>query len=344
MLSSHPISRVVGLSTEDSPSSLTRQECPAIQNVEVDRGGVCRTRDGYERLSSTQVKDSSWRLRGAPYNATVYHDYYDAIVIPHRSEYNVSSGTTQFFASIIVDFQLSGVGTTVQQFSSGDTYVLSKGTSASSSAQPFRLFLDTTAGNVRWNASIYDGVSATLYTAQYTDSALTTSTSVGKRRYVEVSVLFFDSGTSMRLNLSVYDALTSTLLGSSQTNIGSTWSLSSSAPWIIGAYPNSSGYPTIAATHEFLMARVAEFRIGNGSGFTSILAANDTTVITRELRPGEYGVNSGVVGYWKLNDGDYARVYDSCDTAENTYYTGSLVGNHGQHWNKIGRASCRERV
>jgi hypothetical protein len=64
-----------------------------------------------------------------------------------------------------------------------------------------------------------------------------------------------------------------------------------------------------------------------------IHASRLLTVITRELRPGEYGVNSGVVGYWKLNDGDYSRVYDSCDTAENTLYTGSLVGNHGVHWN-----------
>jgi len=330
MLASHPISRVVGLSTEDSPSSLARLECPALQNVEVDRGGVCRTRDGYERLSSTQVNDSSWRLRGAPYNATIYHDYYDAIVIPHRTEYNVSAGITQFMVAMTIDFQSSGVGTTVQQFQSGDTYVLSKGNSSSSANHPFRLFLDYSGGAIRWNASVYDGVSATLYTAQLSDAALT-STPVGTRRYVEVRILNFDSGTTMRLQLAVYNGSTGAQIGSTaETGIGSTWSLTSSSPWIIGAYPNSSGYPTIAATHEYLMAKVAELRVSKGSYSTSM--DFDSTVYARELRPSEYSAST-VVGYWKLNDGDYSRVYDSCDTAENTYYTGSLVGNHGVHWN-----------
>jgi len=322
---------VVGLSTEDSPSSLTRQECPAIQNVEVDRGGVCRTRDGYERLSSTQVKDSSWRLRGSPYNATLFHEYYDAIVIPHHSDYNVSAGTTEFLAAITVKFEASGVGTTLQQFASGDTYVLSKGNSSSSANHPFRLFLDYNAGAIRWNASIYDGVSATLYTAQISDTLLTAAP-VGSQRYVEVSVQRFVSGTIMRLLFEVHDPNSGQIGSTVSVNIGATWSLTSSNPWIIGAYPNSSGYPTVAATHEYLMAKVAEFRLEVGNLTIDKATLGYYKTISSELIPSVYSAST-IKGYWKLNDGDYARVYDSCDTVENAYYTGSRKGNHGKHWN-----------
>jgi len=312
---------------------LTRQECPAIQNVEVDRGGVCRTRDGYERLSSTQVKDSSWRLRGAPYNATVYHDYYDAIVIPPSTRYDVAAGTSSFFASMNVKFKRSGVGTYVQQFQTGDTYVLSSGTSASAASHSVRLYLDFST-NVRWNAVIYDGVSAAASTARVSDSDLD-SNPVDKHRYVELIVYGNgEGGGGVRLTLNVYNGDTGALIGSNQAliaGLGGTWSLTTGR-WIVGAYPDTNGYPTIAATHEFLMAQVAELRIQTGTGSTLLPSAGLGTLYDRELKPSEYSATA-TKGYWKLNDGDYARVYDSCDTAENTYYTGSLVGNHGQHWN-----------
>lgn len=323
------VSRVVGLSTEMEPTSLGRTECPAMQNVEVDRGGVCRTRDGTKRLHATPYKDASWRLRGAPYNATVFHEYYDAIIIPSDTRYDVATGTNQLVISGTLRFSRSPVDTYLS--SNGDTYIVGKGdVSALQASLPIRIFIDYSAG-FRWNAVVYDSVSAALYTSTVADTALDTS-SDGVGRYFELRVGFFDSGTAMRLTLDVYDTDEDTQVGTAETNIGSTWGITANTnPIVVGSYVDSGGYPAIAATHNYLSAKIAELRWEVGA-LTISRQTLGTAAWKRELRPSEYSAST-VKGYWKFNDGDYTRVRDFCDTVENTLYTGSLKGNHGQHWN-----------
>lgn len=306
------VSRLVGLSTEIDPTSLGRTECPTMRNVEIDRGGLVRTRDGIKRLHSTPYKDASWRLRGAPYNPTVFHEYYDAIVIPHDSRYSASS---QFCISIKLKFSRSPVDTYLS--SNGDTYVIAKGdTSALNSSLPVRVFLDYSAGT-RWNAQFYDTGAGALVSVTVADTALDT-TSDGVYRHVEVVA------TGVALVLYIYDA--TSLIGSATAafqsiNFGT-------RPWVIGSYVDTGGYPVIAATHNYLSAKVSDFLVEIGGVSTALISGAGP----REFMPSEYSPST-VKGYWKFNDGDYTRVRDFCDTVENPLYTGTLKGNHGAHWN-----------
>ena len=82
------LAQSVGFSSEFQPSSLHRSELPNAQNCHFDQGGLCVTRDAYKRLSTEAVKDASWRLRGAPYDKDLYHEYRDSFFIPHHSKFD----------------------------------------------------------------------------------------------------------------------------------------------------------------------------------------------------------------------------------------------------------------
>lgn len=325
----HQIQRSVGLSTEDVPSTLSRVEQPYLSNVEVDRGAVVMSRDGYEVIIPEQAKDASLRLRGAIYHASLYGQFRDAIVIPYDSRYAFAgAGLSSLFVSFVVEFDRSGIGNDLSTIGDG-TEVFVWGTTASASAMKIRVFIDYSSG-YRWNLQCYDSTGATAVTATVADSDLDTG-SVGKKRYIEIKV-------GVNMSIAVYDAADGSSIGS-DSDTANVISPTVGTPMVFGMYVDSNGYPSNVATHHALHAKIAEIRIAQyvtyvGGEFPEISTSSD--VYSRELRPSEYkSFLSGleVVSYFKCNDGNHERIYDSCDTVENPLYRGSRKGNHGRHWN-----------
>lgn len=143
------ISRVVGLSTEESPTSQSRTENPRIRNLEVDQGGVATTRDGYERLASEAFTDSSIRLRGAPYHATLWHEFRDAILIPYHEDYR-PTGDEEFTLAGIIEF--TPLPNTIADGSSpltitNDYGIISRGTTTASGTITITAFAQLNAGD-----------------------------------------------------------------------------------------------------------------------------------------------------------------------------------------------------
>lgn len=319
------IDRVVGLSTEAEPQSLSRTECPSIRNVEVDLGGICRTRNGYKRLHATTLKDASWRLRGAPYNVSIYNNFYDALVIPNRSAYTPTA-SNEFYMGIAVEIRENAIGFALSGLD--EVPIVAKGTPAD---LKIHLRLVQSGGFWFWRLSVKEATTPATLTVNVADTALDGGNQIGTKRFVEFGSV---DGTGS-LNLKVYNLDTGASIGTaSDAAFQSKTFDAGTAPILIGAYPGTDGYPSITAGFQYAPIRVAEVRIATDfvAATPAIAVAGTSGIQARELLPSEYS-GAEVKGYWKCNDGDYLRLRDSCDLTEDEDYRGTLEGNHGGYWN-----------
>ena len=304
-LHSRRISRVVGLSTENTPASLPRTHCPDLKNVVIDKGGICEARAGYQRLSSAAVKDSSWRFRGEFISATYFQEFWDGLKLPFPSQ---MSGADRTYYSINLTLRESGALKRGPQ--SGNRMIVAH--IGDPNAPFMRIWLD---GQTDWKATILADAGAKTVTVA--DSSLV----IGSQRMIEFGYNLTTDDDEMTLR--VIDVSANTSIGTATTSGFDSLSANTD-PIFIAAWPHTDGerklYDTTingitAGTDEFGHFSASEFRTEANFGADaspSLAWSASNGMESRELRPEEYSAVT-VYGYWKLNDADRTVVRDSTD-------------------------------
>lgn len=292
-LRDHVVDRFAGLSTRGSPLGHTRIESHDLLNVELSKR-VLTKRLGSVRQHTAPMRDASARLDGIG----------DYLKIPHVAAYQPSN---RLFVSIDL---------VLWKFPESEVTILSKGFGTGSD-RFFQLSYDPTisSGNGGWRLRVWDATAAALRNVALVSDGGGDDAEAPIGHYRHIELAWAQAGDLYRFQ--VYNASGSNVdndvltIGSFATN---------GDPWTVGV---STTDGTTLGT-DFAHVSVAELRIGDAA---TLPAAS--LVISRELDEDPAGGSdetTGLVGYWKMNDGRGSTCADAIGGNE------AVIGGEGPAW------------